>query len=143
MLNVFTVANFFIEKAPLSPLALNKLVYFAHGWWLAYKGEPLIDEGIQAWKYGPVVNSLYYETKQRTVIENVFVDGGKLSKSQVKFLEQVWTSYRIYTDKELSTLAHTQNTPWDIIYNLRGGKGKYGVVIPNSLIKEFFKQKNK
>jgi uncharacterized phage-associated protein len=63
------IANYFIELAKkkdkfITPMKLQKLVYFAHGWCLALSDEPLIDEKIEAWKYGPVVTSLYHEFKR-------------------------------------------------------------------------------
>ena len=54
------IANYFLKhrkrfkrKGPITQMKLHKLVYFAHGWHLALKGEPLIDETLQAWDYGP------------------------------------------------------------------------------------------
>src|SRR4051794_31282897 len=58
------VANYFIDLAAqesktLTPMKVQKLVYYAHGWHLAITGEPLIDEQVEAWRWGPVIHSLY------------------------------------------------------------------------------------
>ena len=63
------IANYFLEKAKaegnsLTPMQVQKLVYFAHGWYLGLFGEPLIKESVQAWSYGPVIPSLYQEFKR-------------------------------------------------------------------------------
>src|SRR5208282_4587731 len=59
------VANWFIENlSRVDPLKLQKLVYFAHGWHLALRDQPLIDELVEAWDYGPVVPSLYHQFKR-------------------------------------------------------------------------------
>lgn len=45
----------------ISNIKLQKLLYFS---WLEYykrTGEPLFDEGFQAWRYGPVLPCVYYE----------------------------------------------------------------------------------
>ncbi|HEY1718789.1 MAG TPA: type II toxin-antitoxin system antitoxin SocA domain-containing protein, partial [Verrucomicrobiae bacterium] len=54
------VANRFIELAQksdskLTLMKLLKIVYFAHGWHLALRDKsPLIDDTVEAWKFGPV-----------------------------------------------------------------------------------------
>src|SRR5690348_2726800 len=63
------VANYFLDLASvdgesISPLKLQKLLYFGHGWHLAITGEPLLSERIRAWKYGPVVESIYYQFRR-------------------------------------------------------------------------------
>lgn len=63
------VANYFLDKAredgvDLSPMKLQKLIYFAHGWHLAIYGEPLIDESVEAWAWGPVISSIYHDFKK-------------------------------------------------------------------------------
>jgi len=44
---------------PLSPMKLQKLVYYSQAWQLAWTGKPLFAEPIQAWAMGPVVPELY------------------------------------------------------------------------------------
>ena len=58
------IANYFLDLAraqekALTPLKIQKLVYFANGWHLAIKGVPLINEQVEAWRFGPVIPSLY------------------------------------------------------------------------------------
>ena len=58
------VANWFIENlSKITPLKLQKLIYFAHGWHLAIRDQPLIDELVEAWEYGPVIPNVYHEFK--------------------------------------------------------------------------------
>ena len=40
---------------PTTPMGIVKLVYLAHGWQLGWDGEPLINEPVEAWTYGPVI----------------------------------------------------------------------------------------
>lgn len=49
------------SKCWISNLKLQKLLYFS---WLEYyrrNGTPLFEEEFEAWKYGPVVPSVYYD----------------------------------------------------------------------------------
>src|ERR1700738_4990459 len=63
------VANFFIKKSiedhieDFNIMKLIKTVFIAHGFYLATKDKPLINEFVQAWKYGPVIDSVYHEFK--------------------------------------------------------------------------------
>ena len=76
------VANYFVEKGKadkknIDLLKLVKLVYIAHGWHLGLYDEidrPLIREDVEAWKYGPVVRSVYDAFKgvgKRTITQIV------------------------------------------------------------------------
>ena len=63
--SIAVAANWFIQSLPsLTPLKLQKLIYYAHGWHLAIRNAPLIDEVIEAWEYGPVVPNVYHEFKK-------------------------------------------------------------------------------
>ncbi|WAK02791.1 Panacea domain-containing protein [Methylobacter sp. YRD-M1] len=66
--SALAIANAFLDLARgdgkgITPMKLQKLVYYAHGWNLGIFGEPLIDETIEAWKYGPVIQPIYHEFK--------------------------------------------------------------------------------
>src|SRR5438552_12204040 len=50
--------------ATLTPMQLIKLVYMCHGWMLGLYGRPLIQEQVQAWKFGPVIPELYRHLRQ-------------------------------------------------------------------------------
>lgn len=61
------VANYFLtHSAPFSitPMKMQKLVYYAHAASLALFDIPLIDEPVQAWKNGPVIASLYWSLQR-------------------------------------------------------------------------------
>jgi uncharacterized phage-associated protein len=47
----------------MTPLKIQKLVYFLHGWHLAVRADPAIGESFEAWPYGPVLSSLYQQFK--------------------------------------------------------------------------------
>ena len=65
-----TVANYLIEAkskeggTPPTPMQLLKLVYIAHGWNLAINDRPLINDRVEAWRYGPVIPKIYQDLKQ-------------------------------------------------------------------------------
>ena len=149
------IANFFIKKSldtatELTPMKLVKLVYISHGWNLGLNGEPLINEAVQAWKYGPVVESVYHEFKkygseQVTSLATEFV-GFKVitpcvDEKDVVLLDKVWDVYSDMDGVKLSSLTHQPGTPWDIVWNKDGGNRISGKQIPNDLIKQHYQQK--
>ena len=58
------IANYFIENGKYDNFTLNKLVYITKGFALATLDDGLFEEEVEAWKYGPVISSLYHEFKQ-------------------------------------------------------------------------------
>lgn len=157
----YRIANFFIELAhqkevPLTPLKLQKLLYFAHGWHLALDDEhkPLLQEPIEAWKYGPVVPSVYHEFKKfrDNPITNYAQEDEnrgypKLSEKEIKelepFLNQVWKVYAHLPAIRLSNLTHLQGTPWKKIYDKYEGNIPIGKIIDNKDIQTHFQDKMK
>ena len=150
------VANEFLrlafrDRSGVTPLKMQKLVYFAHGWHLAITGRPLLRENIQAWQWGPVIPSLYQQFKECGSAEitfpaSAFIQGGQLpanldSEGTPKevatarqIIERVWEQYGKYTAAELTTLTHGESAPWAQVPD----KEKHGTVIPDELIREYF-----
>ncbi|HEY0009325.1 MAG TPA: type II toxin-antitoxin system antitoxin SocA domain-containing protein [Tepidisphaeraceae bacterium] len=170
------VANYFIERAiaegkPITPMKAQKLVFFAHGWNLAIRDEDLIDEPIEAWKYGPVVRSLYgclAEFGNQPITKpieefrvNTKAEGGwsfaRYSPSVTDepdpdlqttrdLLDKVWEIYGKYTAVQLSNLSHAPGSPWDQVNTEHGGSLPNRAKIDPAIIKDFFvkqSEKNK
>ena len=138
------IANYFLELAAkegekITPLKIQKLVYIAHGWYLALYGEPLVcDERAEAWEFGPVFPSIYYEFKSfgGDPIEKLAVDitYNELSKewdawkpripgsdkNSRAFLNHIWKLYKGFTGGQLSALTHEEGTPWEKTRNEKG-----------------------
>jgi uncharacterized phage-associated protein len=51
------------ENIEVSPMKLQKLIFFPHADFLASRGTPLVKQEFEAWDYGPVVPSLYHAFK--------------------------------------------------------------------------------
>lgn len=148
------VANWFLARKPIDQMKLHKLVYFAHGWRLGLFEKPLIDEEIEAWRYGPVVRSLYHEFKEfgaRPITDlatTVEIDGTNIrfrkpklpddNKTVQALMERVWEQYGKKSGTQLSAITHLPDSPWTKIRE-RYGDVK-GAGIPNDLIQEYFKK---
>jgi len=154
------VANYFIDLGisnhiDLSPMKLQKLVYFAHGWYLAIHNERLIDENIAAWSFGPVISTIYHEFKHfgndaidthavnmvfNRKMHNDYVTTipiiNRLDIRTASLLNKVWEIYSDYSAVQLSNATHACGTPW---YHTWVGTGvSAGTTINDEEIKHFF-----
>ena len=138
------VANQFIliaKKAgkPLCSLTkLVKLVYIAHGCYLALRDKVLIRDDIEAWRYGPVIPRVYRTFRRMPPVaeplEISLQTDEKLAADDARLVESVHGSYGRFHYTDLSELTHKKGTPWDIVYRNDGVKGK----IDNDLIKDYY-----
>jgi uncharacterized phage-associated protein len=137
----FDVAHWFLAKAnsenkPLKHMKLQKLVYFAYGWYYAYCDEPLFGEEIYAWRHGPVVSELYHQYKHYK--HKPMTEDAKppdLNKNVVAVLDSVWGTYASYTDVHLSEITHRPDSPWTHAYR---SDEWYATMSPES-IRVYFK----
>ena len=120
------IAKFFLDCAKrdgvedMSPLKIQKLIYFAHGFYLAMTGgTPLIKEDIYAWQYGPVIKPLYRELKlwgSKPVSASFFDDTKNLRAEDTMisdFLGIIWNLFKKYSPIQLSMMTHEKDGPWD------------------------------
>ena len=154
--DALAIANYFLDLAKgsgttLSPMKIQKLVYYAHGWNLAIADAPLINEAVEAWEYGPVIPSIYHafkkfgsgpitekasrlELPEPSVIR--FVTPAVGDEETEEFLSAIWKGYGDLTAIQLSNLTHEVGSPWQKTYS--ENRGRKGTEIPDSLIKEYF-----
>jgi uncharacterized phage-associated protein len=159
------VANEFLQLAweekgvpPTTPMKLQKLLYYAHAWYLALHDCPLFVEDIEAWPWGPVQRDVYFDTLDHgrlpvvKFVSRLALIPGKpplhgqfetpklQDKALKEFIKQVWDVHKGYTAIQLSNSTHAEGEPWAII------KEQYGSLerkptIPNDLIAQVFKKK--
>jgi uncharacterized phage-associated protein len=130
----------------LRPLALEKLVYYAQGWHLALRDEPLFDEDIQAWRHGPVAPTLYRRFRflgGNPIKADRLITNPKslLSPSSLEVIDQVWGWYGKFTGPELIDMTHEER-PWKETWGTRPRDGEGQDVIDPRIIREFFKEKH-
>jgi uncharacterized phage-associated protein len=128
MYNPNQIADFFLSKTDaqkgdtISPLKLQKLIYYAQAWHYTIFGAALFDEKIEAWVNGPVVRSVYDRFSGITKNASIVIDYPNLDiphfeeKTQV-LLNEVYQIYGERTGAYLENLTHSE-MPWIIA---RGG----------------------
>jgi uncharacterized phage-associated protein len=110
---IHTAASAQDEAEYLSPMRLQKLLYYAQGWHLALRGEPLFGDTIEAWQHGPVVRAVFKEFQEyggRSIdVEKVPQHG--LAPDASAFVANVWESYKHLSALALSAMTHSE-PPW-------------------------------
>lgn len=149
-----TIALFFLELGelegiPITHMKLQKLIYVAHGWCLAIHGKPLIEESIEAWRYGPVIGNVYQWLKHcgsaPIQLKDLYVSDNnqlrladlKQDKSTVALLERVWDVHKNFDDIKLSGMTHLPTSPWAQVRG-KTPENKFNITIDDSLIRDYF-----
>ena len=151
------VANEFLDMGdlagtPLTNMALQKLVYLAHGWHIVREGRPLTVNHFEAWKLGPVVRCLYDALKASgdqpvtdrikwfNALENrVEIARTPLAAHERGFLAEMFNVYGRRSALELSRLTHEPGGPWHRVWNAPPGDIFFNQRIPEALIEEHFR----
>ena len=102
----------------VSPLALQKELYYADGLCLSYDGGPLFSERCEAWAHGPVFPRLWADADLRDVAEDsLFGDevadymAGRFSDKELEVLDAVVGSVARFSPYVLRSLTHKES-PW-------------------------------
>ena len=103
------------DEIPVTPLQVQKLVYLCHGWAMGFGQDPLFTDAVEAWRYGPVVRSVYNALKQygsSPIRERIYPVACDLSGDEEKVIRAVWKAYGEYDGIRLSRLTHATGGPW-------------------------------
>lgn len=119
-ISALDVAKYIIELAeeigePVTNMKLQKLLYYTYAWYLVENDKKkLFEEPIMAWKYGPVVISVYEAYKSYgadSIKEAIDGDAGKLDAATKEIIEDVFNIYAGLNAIELANLTHSER-PW-------------------------------
>ena len=141
------VANAFIQRSldehhPITPMEVQKLMFFAHGWMLGIHGKPLHYDEWEAWRYGPVLPVIYHNLSYFVAdpVTDIihFADPPNLDDAETTIIDYIHREYRPVGAIRLSQLTHAKGSPWDQTRKKRWGNN---VIIPNDLIQRYFHRK--
>lgn len=140
------------EALPISNLALQKLLYFAHGHFLIRTRTPLVQGAFEAWTYGPVHPAVYQAFKCeadrpiriRAVGRNVMT--GETSALDApddpavrRLLRDVLRSYGHLSPGRLVEITHAPKGPWATVVERSKTSVVLGLRIPDAVTLECFK----
>ncbi|MEA9709925.1 Panacea domain-containing protein [Xanthomonas campestris] len=139
------------EGGEITNLALQKILFFCHGWCIAKSGKSLIKQEFEAWQYGPVLQHVYREFKSfdRSPIKSRAKKLDPLTGEKVDItsdiddetraiVEAVTKFYSKLRPGTLVEMSHASGGPWDTTWN-HGGAINPGMKMDNSEISEYFK----
>ena len=121
MVSPLDVARYFIFRAYedgreslMTNMKVQKLLYYTQSLYLALFDEPLFDDEIQAWRYGPVCPPAYrfysdFEARQLPVPRKEELN--RISKEVQNLLREVWEYFGEHDAYYLSGLTHLE-FPW-------------------------------
>lgn len=143
MYNPICIVNEFIERAKnngddLTHMQAQKLLYVAHGYSLAFLNEPLLEEPVCAWRYGPVIPSVYYalrHNRSNPISEkasSTSVVPEKVDSKTASLLDLIYETYGKLSGVLLSEFTHRPGTPWS------QAMAKRENIISDASIKEYY-----
>lgn len=122
-----TVANSILRRAfgtgeYVTPMKLQKLLFFVTCLYQRYTGRRLLTESFQPWQYGPVCRSVYDEFKgfggkpitryAQDALGKVTAVDESSSPSLRKALNLVWENMGDLSAVKLSRVTHRNNSAW-------------------------------
>lgn len=120
------------EREGITNLKLQKVLYFVQAYYLAKLGKPLFSDNLKAWKYGPVVPSVYRKYKDsgsNPIISEE--DKSSLSEEDKKIVQKIWSTFGGYSASKLVDITHA-HTPW------KEANKKPSQIISNKALKEYY-----
>lgn len=142
------VAEYIIMKGnEITPLALQKILYYSQGFYKAFFGKFLFNDDCQAWIHGPVYLRIYEKYKMfKSDDIPIYVDydiSDILDDEKRELLDVIIKCFGYYNGKALEKMTHYE-TPW---INARKGLPSDGnsnnIIDKNDIDEYFYKVKEK
>ena len=100
----------------ISPLKLQKLLYYCQAWHLTIYNDPLFAENIEAWAHGPVVPSQYSRfayilRNEQIKPKSINLEVPVFSSETQELLIEVLETYGEHSANYLENLTHKEK-PW-------------------------------
>lgn len=132
-----------LNTVEVTPMALQKLLYYSQGFFKAFTEEYLFNNDCEAWIHGPVYRNIYYKYKNHgyNPIEEEDYEYGdiRLTVIEKELLDSVVRCFGCYSGKVLEKMTHSEE-PWRITRaGLDDNEGS-NRIIEKELIGGYFKK---
>lgn len=143
---LLSISYIFKTAGEVTPLALQKMLYFIQGIYLVLFGVELFNEDCEAWAHGPVFRDVYdvfknfkynpIDDTRFSMFQNRF---SELSDNVKQVINLVVDSFGMYSGKTLERITHGE-APWkDARSNCLPGEPS-DEVITKEAIKQYFSE---
>jgi len=129
-LQAVDLASYIFKQGYKSNIQINKLLYIAFGFYGAETGKYLFNDVIEAWRYGPVVPTVYYAFNNYELTHKL----PKLNKNVQNVMDEVLDFYGKKAPFLLVELTHQEGSPWQNVYV----DGVRNIEIPKQTIIDYY-----
>ena len=112
------ISYIFEQLGEVTPLALQKILYFVQGLYFSKYEVPLFDDNCQAWVHGPVYAEIYdmfssfrYDPIDDPRFELLKGKSTNLNEKEKEVINLVVNTFGIYGGKVLEKITHREK-PW-------------------------------
>ena len=138
------VARYILCKSSdITPMALQKLLYYAQAFFHALFHEDLFSDDCQAWAYGPVYPDVYYRYREYGYnpidmpTEDLNADLDELTVREIELIDAVIDAFGQYSGTILSQITHSE-CPWIEARGTLQPTDRSVTVINRSSINDYF-----
>lgn len=138
------IAYIFEKLEEVTPLMLQKLLYFIQGIYSALYGSPIFEEDCRAWIHGPVypeVYKLFRDFKYNPIDDARFalLKGREdiLAEDEKHAIDLVVNTFGIYSGKVLKKITHNED-PWKDTRKGYGDNIPSSELLPKKRIMEYY-----
>lgn len=142
------ISYIFKMQEEVTPLMLQKLLYFVQGISYVLNQKPMFEEDCKAWVHGPVYPNVYdmFRSFKYNPIEDarfaILEEREKeLSEAERKVIDLVVSTFGIYGGKVLERITHSEE-PWKQARKGYGDNVPSSELISKDSIKEYYIEKN-
>jgi uncharacterized phage-associated protein len=127
------IANLMLDEAhrhgrPITNLALQKLLYFAHALFLIERKRPLVSGYFEAWEFGPVHPAVYqsfkgardqpitFRAQKRNLVTGATDEIPAPGEPAVRqHVSRIMAQYGALTPRQLVEISHAKGAPWHFV----------------------------
>lgn len=144
-LSDYVVSKVTADGFKITPLKLQKLLYYIDAWHSVYFDKPLFEEDFEAWVHGPVIREVFdyykedYRLHDNITSEDIPTVSDDLSPEQLELIDDVLDEYGGKSGYYLECLTHDEK-PWKDARRGYGPSDRCEEIINKRTMKEFYSE---